>query len=216
VVNGRAVAGWGFSFVVLLLVSAGMVTVPGGGDSVPTVRSFYGDHTSVIAIAQLIGLAAAATFIPFALAVQRQTWVGLRPWVAWLGIAVSVAAVVTAVPPLWLCVVARSAGADQVSALAKASDMSDVVLFAVIACFAVAVAAAVSPRLARVVAAVVALVCATRAVLILAGVDSLELVAPLAFLALVCGLCVASLRSSAPSAPREPTHDHMKAAQEQQ
>ena len=55
---------WGLAFVLLLLVSAGMVTVPGESNGVAFVRAFYEDNRSVIVVSQVIGLAAAIAFVP--------------------------------------------------------------------------------------------------------------------------------------------------------
>src|SRR3954471_1840193 len=98
----RGTAAWGLTFVVLLLVSAGMASVPGGDDPALKARHFYTEHTSVIGTAQVIGLAAGAVFIPFSRSL-RDAWSasGRAPWVAWSGYAVAGAAVVTVVPVLW-------------------------------------------------------------------------------------------------------------------
>lgn len=186
---GRATAYWAVAFVLLLLVSAGMVTVPGADHSVAFVRRFYEVNRTVIVIAQVIGLAAAVAFLPFARGLQRQAWVGRSPWVFAGGVAVTLAAVLAGVPPLLLCVVARTAGSGTISSLAAASDLVDVVLFLAITAFAVAVAVAVDTTGVQALAGVVALLSAVRAVLVLTGGGALELVAPVAFLVLV--LCLA-------------------------
>jgi multisubunit Na+/H+ antiporter MnhC subunit len=56
----------GVAFVLLLLVSAGMVTVPGEQDGAAFVRSFYEVNSAIIVTAQVIGLAAAVAFLGFA------------------------------------------------------------------------------------------------------------------------------------------------------
>jgi hypothetical protein len=194
VASGRATAWWGAAFCVLLLVSAGMVTVPGGDDRVSFVRNFYTDHRTVIVIAQLVGLAAAAVLVAFARGLQRQPWVGRRPWVFVSGASVAGAAALAAVPPLALCVVADSGDADTVSALATASDLVDVLLFLTIAMFGAVVLLAVEITWLRVLSALVALACAIQAVSLVLGRTPLELVAALGFLALVACLAALSLR----------------------
>jgi hypothetical protein len=192
---GRATAYWGVAFVLLLLVSAGMVTVPSADRGVAFVRDFYEANRTVIVLAQAIGLVAAVAFLPFARGLQRQSWVGRRPWVFVFGAAVSVAAVLAAVPPLLLCVVASTAGSGTLDALATASDRVDVVLFATISAFAVAVAVAVDTTWVRALSAIVALTTAVRGLFSLTGQEPLELVAPMAFLVLVVSLAITSWRS---------------------
>ena len=197
--SGRSTAFWGVAFVLLLLLSAGMVTVPGRDHEVSFVRDFYETNRTVIIIAQVIGLAAAAAFLPFAARLQRQDWVGRAPWVFVCGAAVTASAVLTAVPPLVLAGVVAGAGSSTISALATVSDLVDVVLFAITA-FATSVAMAVDTTWMRGLAAIVALLTASRAVLLLPGSAALELVAPLAFIVLVLGLL--RLKTSAVAACR--------------
>jgi hypothetical protein len=192
---GRATAYWGVAFVLLLLLSAGMVTVPGADRGVAFVGDFYEANRTVIVLAQAIGLVAAVAFLPFARGLQRQSWVGRRPWVFVFGAAVSVAAVLAAVPPLLLCVVASTAGSGTLDALATASDRVDVVLFATISAFAVAVAVAVDTTWVRALSAIVALTTAVRGLFSLTGQEPLELVAPMAFIVLVVSLAITSWRS---------------------
>ena len=49
----RVAGWWGLTFVVLLLLSAGMASVPGGSDPASAVRDFYTAHTGVIVVAQV-------------------------------------------------------------------------------------------------------------------------------------------------------------------
>lgn len=188
-VRGRRAAYWGLGFVVLLLVSAGMVTVPGDRDSVAFVRDFYAENGGVVLVAQVIGLLAAAAFLAFALRLQRASGIaGDRPWVLVSGIAVAAAAALTAVPPLLLTREAESGSADTVANLARASDLTDVLLFAAIGAFGAAVAASVRVVWVRAVAAIAGLASLARAALLLVGSALLEVVAPLAFIVLVLGL----------------------------
>lgn len=168
--------------MVLLLVSAGMVSVPGRADSVAEVRDFYSRHVAVIVVAQLIGLVAAVVLIVFA---RRLGEDGARSSVSVTGVAVGAAAVVTAAPVLWLCVVADSASARSVDRLATASDLVDVLLFAAIAVFSVVLARWAAATWLRVVSLLVAITAGVRAVALLAGSGSLEVVAPVAFVVFV-------------------------------
>ena len=184
-------------FAVLLLVSAGMVSVPGGSDTTSDVRVFYESNAALIVVAQLVGLLAALSFTPFAMALQQrgthdQVTTG-APWVGRSGLAVTGAAIVTAVPVLWLVAVVKKAGNTLVNNLAYASDLTDVVLFMAIAAFGAAILRAASVGWLRVLAGLVALICAARAGLLLAGSGLLELLAPLAFVLLVLVLSTMAL-----------------------
>src|SRR5918998_3753720 len=98
-------AGWlGLGFVVLLLISAGMVTVPGRGATVQAARGFYRDHLGIIVMAQAIGLVATVALVLFALGLQRQD--PGRRLLRNTGVAVAVASVVTAGAGLWVLAVA--------------------------------------------------------------------------------------------------------------
>jgi hypothetical protein len=200
-VPGRSTAYWGIAFVLLLLVSAGMVTVPGEQDGVTFVRHFYRDHSTIIVSAQVIGLVAAAVFLGFVRGLQQRDWVGAAPWVLVSGALVAAAAVLAAVPPLVLAAVARSAGDDLVSWVARASDLADVALFVAIAVFATAVTVAVRSTGVRAVSALVGLLSGLHAVLLLAGNDGLVVVAPMAFIVLVLYLSWSSWRRRQPSTP---------------
>ena len=178
---------WGYVFTVLLLLSAGMASVPGGSDADSEVRAFYTAHAGVVVTAQVISLAASAAFAVFALALRRRDS-GLTDRLGRLevaGLAVAVASVLTVVPPSWLAVVADSASSTTVHRLAVASDLVDVVLFLTIGAFAGVLAAAASAPWFRVVSALVAVLATARAVSLLLGSERLEVVAPLAFVALV-------------------------------
>jgi hypothetical protein len=184
---GRAAGGWGWAFTVLLLLSAGMASVPGSSDAVSTVRTFYTAHAGVIIAAQVMSLLASATFVLFTLTLrqrgsERRTGLG-RLEAA--GLAVAAASVLTVVPPLWLTVVADSASSSGVHRLAVASDLVDVVLFLTIGAFGAVLAAAASASWFKGLSAVVAVLALARAVESLLGSKLLELAAPLTFVALV-------------------------------
>ena len=178
---------WGVTFTLLLLLSAGMASVPGGSDAASEVRAFYTAHAGVVITAQVLSLAASAAFAMFALT-MRQRDAGLRRGLGRVeaaGLAVAIASVLTVVPPLWLAVVADSASSAAVHRLAVASDLVDVVLFLSIGAFAGVLAAAASATWFTVLSALVAVLATARAVSLLLGSEWLELVAPLAFVALV-------------------------------
>jgi hypothetical protein len=191
----RSSGWWGLAFVVLLLVSAGMATTPGRGTPEPLARAFYVEHVGVVALAQVVGLLAAAAFLPLAVGLQRQS--PGRRGVAAAGFSVAGAAVLTALPVLTLLAVAPTAQEGLLRALLVACDLADVVLFAAIAGFAVTVALAAPARWVKAVGLLVAAISVARAILLVAGSSLLELTAPLAFLVLVSLLSIAAARGRA-------------------
>ena len=177
-----------------------MASVPGGDDPALKARHFYTEHTGIIETAQVIGLAAAAVFIPFARSLRDAWSASARaPWVAWSGYAVAGAAVITVVPVLWLCAVADEASLSVIHRLTQASDWVDVFLFAAIAAFATVVALVAPVAWLRWFAWIVAALALVRAVLLASGSAVLELVGPLAFIALVLALSLSAL-----ARPRRP------------
>jgi len=199
----RRAGGWGLAFTALLLVGAGMASVPSGSESVAAVRGFYTAHAGVVAVAQAFGLLAAAAFVPFALHLRpRLDGAPRLGALETAGLAVASAAALTAVPPLWLAAVARGAGSRRVHQLAVASDLSDVVLFGVIAVFVGTLAAAAAAGWLRVLSCATAVLAAARAVELAVGSGRLEVVAPVAFVGLVVLASGAVLARRSPVRPR--------------
>jgi hypothetical protein len=187
----RSVGWWGLAFVLLLLLSAGMADVPTAQSSTQSVRSFYTAHTGVVVAAQVLGLLAAAAFARFAAALAP-TW--RRPAaVRRSGLAVALAAALTAGPVLVLAAVAGDALGGTLHAWTLVCDAGDVVLFAAVAAFGVAVATGAPSRVVAAVGWVLAAVAAARAVLLATGSGALGIVAPLLFVGLVAVLAVRGL-----------------------
>jgi hypothetical protein len=201
--GSRAAGWWGWAFVLLLLVSAGMASVPGGGDATSTVRDYYTAHTGVIVVAQLVGLAAALTFLPFTFSLRRGPGERTAPSdVEAAGSVVAGAAVLTAVPVLWLTAVADTGSDGLVHGLAVASDLADVALFTAIALWSWTLVRVSSTSWFRILAGVVAVISLARAVLLLARSSVLELVAPMGFVVLVLVLSTAVLLRRSPMPAR--------------
>ena len=78
--TGRAAGGWGIVFVVILLISAAMVSLPTGAETGTKIATFYKAHGSVIALQQILGAIAVAPFVAFALSIGPNRW--LKPVVA--------------------------------------------------------------------------------------------------------------------------------------
>ena len=186
----------GLVFVVLLLIGAGMATVPGAEATTSEVRMFYEQHRGVVVVAQLVELVATLPLVLFTFGLARSTLVnGPAGQLARAGIGIALAAVVTAVPPLALCWVAGSANAASVDTLALLSDMVDVLLFLTIALFSgICARHWLGAPWVRWAAIGVALVCALRAGEIVLRGSALELVGPTAFVLLVVALSVCLLR----------------------
>jgi uncharacterized membrane protein len=189
---------WGLAFVVLLLVGAGMASVPGGEDSVAEARRFYGEHTGVVLLSQLVELLATLPLVLFVLAIAGSTLVRSRRDALLAGGALVVASVLTLVPPLLLVVLHDRASDGQVHALAALSDLTDVLLFATITAFAACAWAGRGPTWFRWSALLVLVAAAARALEILFGGALLEVVAPVAFILLVVASSVLLIRGRRP------------------
>jgi len=186
----RRVMWSGLTFDALLLLSAGMASVPGGTASVATVREFYRAHAGVIVVAQLIGLVAATVF-----AVHARALAGVVPpdrsrRLQATGIIVAVSAGLTAVPVLVLAGAVDGSSDRVVAALTRASDQTDVALFAALSLFAAVVARASNVLWVRALAIGVALLSATRSLLLAYGSSGLDVAAPLGFIVLVAVVSV--------------------------
>ena len=177
----RAAGVWGIVFVLLLFVSAAMVSVPTatmGGDK---IVAFYTAHASVIVLQQVLGLVAVAAFVAFGLSLPRNRW--LVPAVA----AVVVIELVTNVVPL--LILASGSSADTALTLTRVEDDADAILSIAIAAF-VAAASMGQPIWLRLVAYVVAAANVARGVADPLGITVLDAVAPLLFIAFVLAFSV--------------------------
>jgi hypothetical protein len=62
----------GIAFAVLLLVAAGMVSVPTADDPASKIVSFYAAHGSIVLVAQVVGVLALVPLVAFILALTRR------------------------------------------------------------------------------------------------------------------------------------------------
>lgn len=170
----RAAGGWGIAFVVLLLVSSALASLPTAADSAAAIAAFYRDHASIVVVQQVVGVVALVPLVLFGISLPPNRW--LKPA---LFLLVGVELVTQIVPLLILA----SPGSAQ--ALTSVEDLADAVLFVTVALFVLA-ATLGQPRWLRVGAYVVAAACLLRAV----GVSVFALAAPLLFLALILIMCV--------------------------
>ena len=163
-------------FVVLLFVSASMVTVPTASMGGERIVAFYGAHASLIVLQQVVGLLALAAFIAFGASLPRNRW--LLPALC----AVAVIELVTnAVPVLILWV---GSSPDTALTLTRVEDDADAVFSIALAGF-VAAATLGQPIWLRIAAYIVALVNVARGVAEPFGVTALDTIAPLLFVAFV-------------------------------
>ena len=201
--RSRAAGYWGWTFLLLLLVSAGMASVPEATDAPTFVRHFYTAHTDVIIASQVLSLLASVAIVPFVLTLRR----GPRPRhrgldVEVTGLVMAAVSMLTAVPVLVLCKVADTASASDVHGLTVLCDLADVALFFTIALWSWTLVGASTSRSFGLLAGVVALLSLARAWFLLTRSPDLELVAPLAFVALVVVLSAAVLVRHSPVPPR--------------
>jgi hypothetical protein len=180
-----------------------MATVPGADAKTDAVRTFYEAHTGVVIVAQLVELVATMPLLMFVIGLARSPLVaGPRP-ILTAGVAMASAAILTVVPPLWLCIVARTGSVGLIDNLALFSDWADVLLFLTIAWFAAACARDwLGPRWLRWAAIAAAGLCGLRAVEIALSGAVLTVVAPITFVLLVIALSLCLLRRAPGSDPQ--------------
>jgi hypothetical protein len=201
-------------FVVLLLIGAGMASVPGGDDSVLQVRRFYEEHTNVILLSQGVEFIATLPLVLFLMGLATSSLVRARGDAMMTGCAMVLASVLTLVPPLLLALLHDGGSDAEVHALAVLSDLTDVLLFATIAGFAAACGwAGQGPAWLRWLALSVGVAAVARAVEILVGGGLLEVLAPLGFIVLIVAFSVLLLRRGRRAALRPSLHGHQDPAE---
>lgn len=190
-------------FVVLLLATELVLTLPDETDSPASVASFYAAHRGFIIILQVLGIVAAALLGGYA-------W-RLRPVDRVVAIAGMIMAACGLVPSLITLVIATVADpADPVSAgrWNVLEPRGDDILFAGIVLFAGAVAVRLGRGLPAlgVLALLVAVSCSARLVLEIAGRNRspLDAIGPLSFVVLIAVMSVLSFLGVLRAAP----YDH--------
>jgi hypothetical protein len=177
----RAAGGWGIAFVVLLLVSAAMISLPTAAETGDRIVAFYAAHGQLIVLQQIVGVVALAAFIAFGLSLPPNRW--LRP-ALW---AFVVTELVTNLVPL--IIVATNPPAETTHSLTFVEDLADTALFISIALF-ISAAALAEPTWLRLAGYLVAAACVIRAVASPFGVTALDQIAPLVFVAFVLVLSI--------------------------
>jgi hypothetical protein len=183
-VLGRKGAGWGVAFVILLFVSAAMVSLPTAADGGDRIAAFYAAHQQLIVWQQIVGVLAMLPLLAFAASLyssSRLAGEGNR-WLMPAAVVVALASVVTSLVPLVMVLMALSP--DLARELTVVEDLADAVLFASLAGFVIA-ASTRAPMWMRALAYLVAIAALARAVMSPLGLTALDVAAPVAVLAFV-------------------------------
>jgi hypothetical protein len=190
-------------FVVLLLATELVLTLPDEADSPASVATFYAAHRGFIIVLQVLGIVAAALLGGYAWRLRRVDQV--------VAIAGMIMAACGLVPSLITLVIATVADpADPVSAgrWNVLEPRGDDILFAGIVLFAGAVAVRLGRGLPAlgVLALLVAVSCSARLVLEIAGRNRspLDAIGPLSFVVLIAVMSVLSFLGVLRAAP----YDH--------
>jgi hypothetical protein len=197
----RLAAGFAFAFIVLLLATELVLTLPDEADSPSFVAQFYTEHRAFIIALQMLGVVDALLLGAYAWRLHS-----VDRFVAWAGLLMAFCALVPTMITLVLAIVADPAHTDTTAGWNMLEPRGDDILFAGIVVFASTVAVRLgrnNPALG-VLALVVAVACLLRLVLEAAGKSrgTLEAVGPLLFLVLIATMAVLSFRGVLRAGPR--------------
>jgi hypothetical protein len=197
----RLAAGLALAFIVLLLATELVLTLPDEADNPAVVARFYTEHRAFIIALQLLGVVAALLLGGYAWRLRS-----VDRFVAWAGLLMAFCALAPTMITLVLAIVADPAHAETAARWNMLEPRGDDILFVGIVVFA----ATVTVRLGRnnralgVLALVVAVACLLRLILEAAGKSrgALEAVGPLLFVVLIATMAVLSLRGVLRAGPR--------------
>ena len=183
--EGRKGAWWGVAFVILLFVSAAMVSLPTAAEPGDRIAAFYNAHQQVIVWQQIVGTLALLPFLAFAAALSRWARMDGRRnrWLMPAAGLVALTTVATSLVPLAMALM-PDLSPDLSHQLTVVEDLADSVLFASLAGFVLATSTG-APVWVRALAVLVALAGLARAVLSPFGLTVLDFAAPLAVLGFV-------------------------------
>ena len=190
---------WGVAFVVTLAVSAGMVSLPTSAQSGAQIAGFYRAHAGVILVQQVLGVLSVVFFLLFAVALGASR----RRWLLVGTVLVAITELATNVLPVVLAL--SNPTPDGAYALTVAEDLADAALFASVAVFSVA-ATIDQVAWVQVTGLVVAALAVIRAAATPFAITALDLVAPLAFIALILILSVRLLIGKPSPRPTAAAH----------
>jgi hypothetical protein len=187
----RAAGALAAGFVVLLLATELVLTLPDEADSPASVANFYATHRALIIILQLLGLVAAALLGAYAWRLRSVDRV-----VAAAGLIMAVCGLIPSLITLVIAVVADPDNPASAGRWNMLEPRGDDTLFVGIVLFAGAVAVRLGRRLPAlgVLAALVAVSCSVRLALEIAGKSRgpLDAVGPLSFLVLIAVMALLS------------------------
>jgi hypothetical protein len=199
----RLAAVLALAFIVLLLATELILTLPDEADSPVYVARFYAEHRAFIAALQLLGVVAALLLGGYAWRLRS-----VDRFVAGAGLLMAFCAIVPSMITLVLAIVADPAHSETAARWNMLEPRGDDILFVGIVIFATTVAV----RLGRnnlalgVLALIVAVACLLRLILEAAGRSRgpLEAVGPLLFVVLIATMAVLSFRGVLRTSPGRP------------
>ena len=196
--GGRKGAWWGVAFVILLLVSAAMVSLPTAAEPGNRIAAFYKAHQQVIVWQQIVGTLALLPFLAFAAALSRWARMDGRRnrWLMPAAGLVALATLATSLVPLAMALM-PNLSPDLAHQLTVVEDLADSVLFASLAGFVLATSTG-APVWVRALAVLVAIASLARAALSPFSVTVLDIAAPLAVLGFIVLLSGRLLFSPSP------------------
>jgi uncharacterized membrane protein len=189
----RLAAALAGGFVVLLLATELVLTLPAETDDASVVATFYASHRAFIIILQVLGFVAAALLGAYAWRLRRVDRV-----VSAAGMLMAVCGLAPGLFTLVIAIVADPGNPALAGRWNVLEPRGDDILFAGIVVFAAAIALRLGRSLPAlgVLAVLVAIACLTRLILEAAGVarGPLDAVSPLLFVALIAVMAVLSFR----------------------
>ncbi len=193
--------GWsGIVFVLMLLVSAGMVSLPTAAEPGQRIYDFYSTHRQIIIWQQVVGALSLLPFLAFMAAINHRVHIsGQQPsrWLIPAAALVVTAELVTNVAALAIALASRPS-ADLAHTLTLVEDFADSALFGAIAIFVLAASRGEASGV-RALAAAVGLASVARAVGSPFGLTALDVAAPAAFIGFVSLLSIRVLGGLGPA-----------------
>jgi hypothetical protein len=197
----RLAAGLAFAFIVLLLATELILTLPDEADSPSYVARFYTEHRTFIIALQVLGVVDALLLGGYAWRLRS-----VDRFVAAAGLLMAFCALAPTTITLVLAIVANPVHTETAAGWNMLEPRGDDILFVGIVVFASTVAARLgrnNPALA-VLALIVAVACLLRLILEAAGKPrgALEAAGPLLFVVLITTMAVMSFRGVLRAGPR--------------